>query len=158
MANQRNQRKSDRRAQKNKSAPPRVEPIQSELLENDWLLAGYAEKQGRRSTMEDALVCELTFRQHEHVQYENKYESFIGIYDGHGGSNTSKYVSDHLHVLFREKLNQYEQFLEMKKILEDEEGQRDSYSTYEQYYGLLSNQGWPLSEPTHSSVNHLKFK
>ncbi|KAG2378268.1 hypothetical protein C9374_008411 [Naegleria lovaniensis] len=127
MTSQRNQRKSELKRTKNKNgaALTRMEPIQSELLENDWLLAGYAEKQGRRSTMEDALVCELTFRQHEHVQFENKYESFVGIYDGHGGSNTSKLVSETLHLVFKDKLNNYEQFLEMKRILQEEEEQVD---------------------------------
>lgn len=59
---------------------------------------GISEEMGHRSTMEDS--CALV--QHLNVlPLCNVFlapQSFFGVYDGHGGSNTSVYLSQHLHA------------------------------------------------------------
>ncbi|KAL9655901.1 hypothetical protein ABK040_014555 [Willaertia magna] len=110
--------RSERRLQKVRTPRERVEPIQSEVIKNDWLLGAYSEMQGRRSTMEDALYFNLSFRKDSDSPNPD-IETFIGIYDGHGGSNSSKMVAEQLHSIFIDKLYQLNQFLEMSNYLKE---------------------------------------
>lgn len=78
--------------------------------ENDWLKVGYCEFQGSRPSMEDALHCDVSFRKFE-TSEGTRHETFIGVFDGHGGSLASKHASTILHTIFLEKLTKYENLL-----------------------------------------------
>jgi len=92
------------------------------IEENDWLTAGYCEFQGSRPAMEDALHCNLSYR-----KFDNKNsvmnETFIGLFDGHGGATASKHASQILHSIFLDKLTRYETLLE--QYYEASEGRND---------------------------------
>lgn len=59
---------------------------------------GVAEEKGHRQTMEDS----CTIAQHLNMQNFNLQklspQSFFGVFDGHGGSEASAYLSQHLHT------------------------------------------------------------
>eukprot|EP01119_Soliformovum_irregulare_P012019 TRINITY_DN3088_c0_g1_i1.p1 TRINITY_DN3088_c0_g1~~TRINITY_DN3088_c0_g1_i1.p1 ORF type:complete len:393 (+),score=108.80 TRINITY_DN3088_c0_g1_i1:779-1957(+) len=58
---------------------------------------GYADTIGRRPNMEDEIVIQGHFRGKED-------EDFFGIFDGHGGHDASKFVSENLATILAEKM------------------------------------------------------
>ena len=74
------------------------------------MTAGYCEFQGTRPSMEDALNCNLSFRTFT-TDKGDLNETFIGLFDGHGGASASKQASSILHTIFLEKLTTYENLL-----------------------------------------------
>ncbi|KAL9649242.1 hypothetical protein ABK040_004263 [Willaertia magna] len=108
----------------------RFEKQSEKVEENEWLTAGHCEFQGSRPTMEDALYCNLHYR-----SIDNKYnESFIGVFDGHGGSVASKQASEILYQVFLSKLSAYEEFLKLKESLlhEDVKTEQEQYNKKEE--------------------------
>lgn len=61
---------------------------------------GISEEIGFRQTMEDSCVIVQDLSVLPLCAYTSQYtpQSFFGVFDGHGGPNTSKYLSKHLHV------------------------------------------------------------
>jgi protein phosphatase PTC1 len=86
-------------------------------LMNSRLRVGHADMQGRRHTMEDAMTVNVHFRKRE-CDGNIEEESFIGVYDGHGGSEAAEYVGKQLHLVFKSKLEEYEQFLKRRERIE----------------------------------------
>lgn len=91
------------------SIRPRVKIQSSDLplpeieatMVNKYMKIGISEMKGRRPTMEDSSTIITCFR-------GKPDETFLGLYDGHGGPQVSEFASKHLHETFARKLNQYE--------------------------------------------------
>eukprot|EP00761_Pharyngomonas_kirbyi_P006681 gb/GECH01006689.1/.p1 GENE.gb/GECH01006689.1/~~gb/GECH01006689.1/.p1 ORF type:complete len:635 (+),score=109.59 gb/GECH01006689.1/:1-1905(+) len=77
-------------------------PEFSESMKNKYMKMGISELKGRRPTMEDAATIITNFR-------GIPDETFIGVYDGHGGPQVSEFLSRNLHQIFAKKLDQYEE-------------------------------------------------
>lgn len=66
-------------------------PIKNKLLKRyfgQYLIVGCAESQGWRPNMEDQMEVDIAQNVDE--------ESFLGVYDGHGGDDASRYVCENL--------------------------------------------------------------
>ena len=83
-----------------------------EEFENQWFRVGHAETIGRRPTMEDAASIQLFFRDHEP-------ETYIGVFDGHGGPTASEFASKFLHDLLSQGLDSGEYEQETERLLTD---------------------------------------
>eukprot|EP01090_Pellita_catalonica_P016981 TRINITY_DN5031_c0_g1_i1.p1 TRINITY_DN5031_c0_g1~~TRINITY_DN5031_c0_g1_i1.p1 ORF type:complete len:560 (+),score=114.03 TRINITY_DN5031_c0_g1_i1:84-1763(+) len=62
---------------------------------------GYADRRGRRRTMEDAMMVCGCFR-------NNLEEDYFGLFDGHGGSEASAFTALHFHELLWQKMSKLE--------------------------------------------------
>lgn len=66
---------------------------------------GISEEMGQRQTMEDSCIIlqnmDLINLHYKHVAPQ----SFFGVFDGHGGSKASAYLSQHLHINVGDALN-----------------------------------------------------
>lgn len=68
---------------------------------------GISEEIGSRQTMEDSCIILQNMDLH-HVHYKHvSPQSFFGVFDGHGGSKASAYLSQHLHINVGEALNSH---------------------------------------------------
>ena len=87
--------------------------------ENDYMIYGTSAMQGRRLFMEDAHTNVL-----DHPVAGTDV-SFFGIFDGHGGWRTAKYISETLHVrLFedenrRVRVDRFDGLLQLDESIED---------------------------------------
>eukprot|EP01095_Lingulamoeba_sp_RSL-Kostka_P013487 TRINITY_DN560_c0_g3_i1.p1 TRINITY_DN560_c0_g3~~TRINITY_DN560_c0_g3_i1.p1 ORF type:complete len:355 (+),score=130.39 TRINITY_DN560_c0_g3_i1:129-1067(+) len=82
---------------------------------------GVSDAQGKRESMEDAFYINLDLKPSE--SEDDRSVAFFGVYDGHGGSFCSKYISEnlHKHIIEHEKI--FEDPLEAMKygVLKTEE-------------------------------------
>jgi hypothetical protein len=68
---------------------------------------GISEEIGSRQTMEDScIILQNMDLQRVHYQHVSP-QSFFGVFDGHGGSKASLYLSQHLHINVGEALNSH---------------------------------------------------
>ncbi|KAL0484557.1 protein phosphatase 2C [Acrasis kona] len=117
---------SRRGARANRQGPPplitsvKATDAYPDNLLNKYLKCGFSDMQGRRPTMEDTLVIEPKLRTTTYTNSQHTHdELFVGVYDGHGGKEAAVYVKDHLHVTFKNKLDQWDQLNKIKQQIQD---------------------------------------
>lgn len=91
---------------------------------------GISEEMGQRQTMEDSCIILQNMDLH-HVHYKHvSPQSFFGVFDGHGGSKASAYLSQHLHINVGEALNSHGDEIReiLSRIEEDEDSPFDDNS------------------------------
>jgi serine/threonine protein phosphatase PrpC len=115
-----------------------ISSVFPEELKNHYVKAGHADMQGRRPTMEDATALHVHYRLCNHTQLD---ELFVGVYDGHGGTEASLYTSQQLHEIFKSKLALYEEYLtRTQQIITDgdDENQHTALQELQQAYSSLT--------------------
>lgn len=126
----RNQRARERQIGRAPRLPPSVtmsniSAVFPHDLKNDRVKIGHADMQGRRPTMEDATTIEAHYRVISATTTEtsnnNMEEVFVGVYDGHGGTEAAHFVGKELHLVFKSKLDQYQAFLQKRQRIESGE-------------------------------------
>jgi len=131
-------------------------------------VVGVSEMQGRRPSMEDAHSLHLAFQEfwsgrlcedgHGSGTPSISEEVFLGIYDGHGGSDAAKYTHQRLHLIFASKLQKYYKLRQsldnlMKQKEEFTESYLKSAEMEEQQQRLSSTSASPSSHENTSLGN-----